>query len=89
MAVGRNEFARLAGLGCDGGEPLIARFLFGLANAREARDAQLHLASCPRCKALGRRIPPFPRALTASTAARRRRLKRARRPDYREQRQGP
>ena len=56
MAVGRDELVRLAGHGCESGEPLVARLAFGLAGPREARQAQLHLATCPRCGALYERL---------------------------------
>jgi len=56
MTVGRDELVRLAGSGCEAGEPLIARFAFGLASRREARQAQVHLATCPRCGALYERL---------------------------------
>jgi RNA polymerase sigma factor (sigma-70 family) len=56
MAAGRAELVRLAGQGCDSGEALIARFAFGLAGPREMREAQQHLATCPRCGALYERL---------------------------------
>jgi hypothetical protein len=46
MALSREELVRLAGHGCDAGESLVARFAFGLAGPHEAREAQLHLATC-------------------------------------------
>jgi hypothetical protein len=56
MAEGRDELVRLAGRGCESGEPLVARLAFGLAAPRETRQAQLHLASCPRCGAMYERL---------------------------------
>jgi RNA polymerase sigma factor (sigma-70 family) len=56
MTVGRAELVRLAGQGCAAGEPLVARLAFGLASPREVRDAQLHLATCPRCGILYERL---------------------------------
>ena len=56
LAEGRDELLRLAGHGCESGEPLVARLAFGLAGPRETRQAQLHLASCPRCGALYERL---------------------------------
>lgn len=56
MAVGRDELVRLAGHGCEPGEELIARFSFGLADPIEARRAQLHLAGCPQCGQLHKRL---------------------------------
>ena len=55
LAAGRNELLRLAGQGCGEGEQL-ARLAFGLAGPREARRAQLHLATCGRCGALYERL---------------------------------
>jgi RNA polymerase sigma factor (sigma-70 family) len=56
MAMGRAELVRLGGHGCDSGEPLVTRFAFGLANPRDIRRAQLHLATCPKCSALYDRL---------------------------------
>ena len=56
LAIGRDELVRLAGNGCDSGERLVARLAFGLADASEARRAQLHLATCGRCGALYERL---------------------------------
>src|SRR5829696_9307003 len=56
LAIGRGELVRLAGHGCDAGEELVARSAFGLAGSREARLAQLHLATCPRCGAMYERL---------------------------------
>jgi RNA polymerase sigma factor (sigma-70 family) len=56
MAEGRDELVRLAGRGCESGEPLVARLAFGLASARERRQAQLHLAGCPTCGAMFERL---------------------------------
>jgi RNA polymerase sigma factor (sigma-70 family) len=56
MAEGRDELVRLAGRGCESGEPLVARLAFGLASPRERRQAQLHLAGCPTCGAMYERL---------------------------------
>ena len=56
MTVGRAELVRLAGQGCAAGEPLVARLAFGLASPQEAGEAQLHLATCPRCGILYERL---------------------------------
>ena len=56
LAEGRDELLRHAGHGCESGESLVARLAFGLASPRETRQAQLHLASCPRCGALYERL---------------------------------
>jgi hypothetical protein len=56
LAIGRDELVRLAGDGCEAGEGLVARFAFGLTGSREARLAQLHLATCPQCGAMYERL---------------------------------
>ena len=56
MAEGRDELVRLAGRGCESGEPLVARLAFGLASPGEMRRAQLHLTTCPACGALYERL---------------------------------
>ncbi|MDQ3678381.1 MAG: hypothetical protein M3401_16550 [Actinomycetota bacterium] len=56
LAAGRDELVRLAGRGCEEGEGLSARHAFGLAGPREARQAQLHLATCARCGAMYERL---------------------------------
>ena len=56
LAAGRDELLRLAGQGCGEGEELVARLAFGLAGPREARRAQLHLATCGRCGAMYERL---------------------------------
>src|SRR4051794_19691717 len=56
MAEARAELVRLAGEGCPARQPLVARLAFGLANPREVREAQLHLATCPRCGVLYERL---------------------------------
>ena len=56
LAAGRNELLRLAGQGCNEGEQIVARLAFGLAGPRDARRAQLHLATCGRCGAMYERL---------------------------------
>ena len=56
LADGRDELLQRAGRGCESGESLVARLAFGLASPRETRQAQLHLAECPRCGALYERL---------------------------------
>jgi DNA-directed RNA polymerase specialized sigma24 family protein len=56
FALGRDELVQLAGCGCDEGRRAIARLSFGLAKAREVRDAQLHLLGCSQCAALYDRL---------------------------------
>jgi RNA polymerase sigma factor (sigma-70 family) len=67
MTVGRDELVRLAGEGCGAGEPLVARLAFGLASPREVRDAQLHLATCPRCGMLYERLDLWREKVAALT----------------------
>jgi RNA polymerase sigma factor (sigma-70 family) len=56
MTASREQLAELAGQGCESGEQLVTRLAFGLASEREARRAQLHLATCGRCSALYERL---------------------------------
>jgi RNA polymerase sigma factor (sigma-70 family) len=56
MALSRAELVRRAGNGCGSGERLVSRLAFGLAGEREIREAQLHLATCPRCGAMYERL---------------------------------
>lgn len=56
LAIGRAELAEMAGRGCDAGHDEVARFAFGLAGPRDARRAQLHLATCERCGAMYERL---------------------------------
>lgn len=56
LATGRDELVRLAGHGCQSGEGLVARFAFGLAGSKEIGEAQMHLATCPRCGAMYERL---------------------------------
>ena len=55
MAVSRDELVRLAGTAV-GRASAGGRLAFGLAGPRETREAQLHLATCPRCGALYERL---------------------------------
>jgi len=52
FSVGRTQLTKLVGYGCPDGHDLVARYAFGLAVDREARRAQLHLMTCPRCGAM-------------------------------------
>ncbi len=56
MTAGREQLVQLAGRGCASGERLVTRLAFGLASDREARQAQLHLATCPQCAGLYERL---------------------------------
>jgi RNA polymerase sigma factor (sigma-70 family) len=52
LAAGRAQLTKLVGYGCPDGHDLVTRYAFGLAVGGEARRAQLHLMSCPRCGAM-------------------------------------
>lgn len=56
LAIGRAELAELAGRGCEDGHERVARYAFGLAGPRDARLAQLHIATCDRCGAMYERL---------------------------------
>lgn len=56
LSSGRQRMIRLAGGGCPEGEPLVARYAFGLGSQRDVQRAQAHLATCPRCGALYERL---------------------------------
>jgi DNA-directed RNA polymerase specialized sigma24 family protein len=56
LTTGRSQLAKFTGYGCPDGHQLVSRYAFGLAAGREARRAQLHLATCPRCGAMYERL---------------------------------
>jgi RNA polymerase sigma factor (sigma-70 family) len=56
MTAGRHELLRIAGSGCPDGETLIARTAFRLADADQARQAQLHLVDCRQCVGVYERL---------------------------------
>ena len=56
LATGREQLTRVVGSGCPDGHKLVSRYAFGLAAGREARRAQLHLATCARCGAMYERL---------------------------------
>jgi RNA polymerase sigma factor (sigma-70 family) len=56
LAGAREALASHAGAGCDEGDGLVRRLAFGLANAPEHSEAELHMASCERCTAVYRRL---------------------------------
>jgi hypothetical protein len=56
LATGREQLTRVVGTGCPDGHKLVSRYAFGLAAGREARRAQLHLATCARCGAMFERL---------------------------------
>lgn len=56
LTSGRRRLIRMAGGGCVEGEPLVARYAFGLGSNRDIQRAQIHLATCPRCGAMYERL---------------------------------
>jgi RNA polymerase sigma factor (sigma-70 family) len=56
LAGARDALATHAGAGCDHGDGLVRRLAFGLANAREHAEAEVHMASCEPCAAVYRRL---------------------------------
>ncbi len=56
LSNGRRRLIRLAGGGCATGEPLVARYAFGLGSDRDVQRARAHLATCPRCSAMCERL---------------------------------
>lgn len=77
LATGRAQLTKVTGRGCPDGDSLVARYAFGLATEREARRAQLHLATCTRCGSMFERLDlwrervaallPVPPAVDAQT----------------------
>jgi DNA-directed RNA polymerase specialized sigma24 family protein len=65
MAAGRKQLAQLAGHGCSSGERLVMRLSFGLANEREARQAQIHLTTCAQCSAMYERLDTWRETVAA------------------------
>jgi RNA polymerase sigma factor (sigma-70 family) len=49
MQLSREALAERAGGGCEEGEPLVLRFVCGIAEAGEALRARAHLERCGRC----------------------------------------
>lgn len=56
MEEARAAVARRAGGGCESGEALMLRFVYGLASAAEAEQARLHLGRCHRCAAFSEQM---------------------------------
>lgn len=56
LTTGRSQLAKFTGYGCSDGHELVSRYAFGLVAEREARHAQLHLATCPACGAMYERL---------------------------------
>lgn len=56
MAQARRELVDLVGGGCADGEPLAMRLACGLMSGSKTAEAHAHLATCPRCAELFRRL---------------------------------
>jgi hypothetical protein len=56
MEEARATLARLAGGGCDRGEPLVLRFVCGISTPDESEKAREHLSRCGRCELFSERL---------------------------------
>lgn len=56
LAIGRAQLTKVTGSGCPDGDSVVVRYAFRLASEREARRAQLHLATCARCGSMFERL---------------------------------
>lgn len=56
MDHARATLARLAGGGCDRGEPLVMRFICGISSPDESEKAREHLSHCGRCELFSERL---------------------------------
>lgn len=56
MDEARATLARLAGGGCERGEPLVMRFLCGISDPVESAQAREHLSRCGRCELFSERL---------------------------------
>lgn len=56
MDEARTVLARRAGGGCETGESLILRFVYGLASSAEVAQARMHLDRCHRCDGFYERL---------------------------------
>jgi len=56
MDQARAVLARLAGGGCERGEPLVVRFVCGVSTPDESAQAREHLSRCGRCELLSERL---------------------------------
>jgi RNA polymerase sigma factor (sigma-70 family) len=56
MDAARVTLARLAGGGCEHGEPLVMRLIFGISTPDESSAAREHLAHCERCDLFSERL---------------------------------
>ncbi len=52
----RATLGRLAGGGCEHGEPLVMRLLFGISTPDESAKAREHLSRCGRCELFSERL---------------------------------
>lgn len=56
MDEARATLARLAGGGCERGEPLVMRMACGISSPDESAQARKHLSHCRRCEMLSERL---------------------------------
>jgi RNA polymerase sigma factor (sigma-70 family) len=56
MDEARAILARLAGGGCERGEPLVIRLLCGISDPEESAQAREHLSHCGRCELFSERL---------------------------------
>ena len=56
MDEARATLARLAGGGCERGEPLVMRLLCGISDPEESAQAREHLSHCGRCELFSERL---------------------------------
>ncbi|MGN6816993.1 MAG: hypothetical protein ACTHK3_13075, partial [Solirubrobacterales bacterium] len=56
MDEARAILARLAGGGCERGEPLVIRLLCGISDPEESAQAREHLSRCGRCEVFSERL---------------------------------
>jgi RNA polymerase sigma factor (sigma-70 family) len=56
MDEARAILARLAGGGCERGEPLVIRLLCGISDPEESAHAREHLSRCGRCEVFSERL---------------------------------
>ncbi|HSC20758.1 MAG TPA: sigma-70 family RNA polymerase sigma factor [Solirubrobacterales bacterium] len=56
MDEARAILARLAGGGCERGEPLVIRLLCGISDPEESAQAREHLSRCGRCELFSERL---------------------------------
>jgi RNA polymerase sigma factor (sigma-70 family) len=56
MDAARATLVRLAGGGCEHGEPLVMRLIFGISTPDESSAAREHLAHCERCELFSERL---------------------------------